>query len=113
MKKTLITTIVAGILVFAVSAEEITHAIGIRTGKGSYGSGFEFSYEEYTARDNRIEIGIGVCDQFGVAAVYKWVKPVASNLYWFAGPGAQVRFLADEFGWGIGGQAGAEYLLEL
>lgn len=113
MKKFLIISFVASILVLSVSAEDFKHAIGFRLGKGTYGTGFGLSYQESTGPWNRIEMDLGVSDGFGATFVYKWTRNITGDLNIFAGPAAQLRMLQDKNGIAFGGQVGVEYLLEL
>lgn len=105
------------------------NAIGVRGGGGLGGNGLEVSYQKGFGDANRLELDFGFksrryiggpgknwyYNHLAVSGIYHWVWNITHGLNWFVGPGAQVGFYDDYYGYhsgiglGIGGQIGIEY----
>ena len=113
----------------STSAQVNPNAIGIRGGGGFGGSyGGEISYQKGLGSSNRLELDFGLrsrrysgkgndwyYNHFSVTGVYHWVWNLTEGLNWYIGPGAQVGFYDDHYGYNsgislaVGGQIGLEY----
>lgn len=123
MKNVLV--LVALLTGFSSVAQVNPHAIGLRGGSGSYGSGAEISYQHGLGDANRIELDLGwggnnsIVNNYSrlyVAGIYHWNWNITEGLNWFAGPGAVLGLhsgknnsVDDGLTLGVGGQVGIEY----
>ena len=92
MRKTFLTLV--GILgAFAIQAQSISdNAIGIRFGGGN-GVGGEISYQKALSSNNRLEIDLGLANEFSnfkATGLYQWVWNLENNFNWFAGFGGGI-----------------------
>jgi|TARA_R100000789_G_C2992633_1_gene146521 hypothetical protein len=92
MRKTFLTLV--GILgAFAIQAQSISdNAIGIRFGGGN-GVGGEISYQKALSSSNRLEIDLGLANEFSnfkATGLYQWVWNLENNFNWFAGFGGGI-----------------------
>ena len=98
------------------------NAIGLRGGRGNFGSGTELTYQKGLGDENRLELDLGLSSSsshshFIVTGIYHWVKNITSGLNWYVGPGAQLgsyRFKNNVIGddgltLAVGGQIGIEF----
>lgn len=110
MRKTFLTLV--GILgAFAIQAQSISdNAIGIRFGGGN-GVGGEISYQKALSSNNRLEIDLGLANEFSnfkATGLYQWVWNLENNFNWFAGFGGGI-VSADGTGVYGAGVIGIEY----
>ncbi|MFD1551210.1 hypothetical protein DNU06_13180 [Putridiphycobacter roseus] len=120
MKKIIVICTFIG-LAFSLNAQVNPNAIGLRTGGGSYGYGYEISFQHGFGSANRLELDLGSRGNsgyrhLGVSGIYHWVWNITDGLNWYAGPGAQIGlysykniYTENYVGIGIGGQIGIEY----
>ena len=93
MKKTLliIGLIVAG--AFSANAQSISNnAIGLRFSGGN-GLGAEISYQKALGSNNRLEVDLGLGNEFNdfkATGLYQWVWNLENQFNWYAGFGAGV-----------------------
>ncbi|MBL4861786.1 MAG: hypothetical protein JKY09_02055 [Crocinitomicaceae bacterium] len=132
MKKALFILSIITSLSTNTSAQVNPHAIGVRLGGGSFGSGAEISYQHGLGEANRLEIDLGwstykANNGFGkdsykhythtfLTGIYHWDWNLVSSLNWYVGPGAQLGFYQDRYDdnndgitLSLGGQIGIEY----
>ncbi|WP_298780227.1 hypothetical protein [uncultured Polaribacter sp.] len=97
--------------IFTVNAQDISdHAIGLRFGTGN-GVGAEISYQKALKSNNRLEIDLGLANEFSnfkATGLYEWVWALEEQFNWYAGLGSGI--IAED-GIGIYGAAiiGIEY----
>ena len=120
MKKIIIICTFLG-LTFGLNAQVNSNAIGLRSGGGDYGYGYEISYQKGIGSSNRFELDFGSrrdksYGHLGITGIYHWVWNITSGLNWYAGPGAQIGLYNDRYslykdyiGLGVGGQIGIEF----
>lgn len=93
MKKTLLILSIIFTATFATNAQEISdNAIGLRFGGGN-GVGAEITYQKALKSNNRLEIDLGLANEFTnfkATALYEWVWNLEDNLNWYAGAGAGI-----------------------
>lgn len=74
-----------------LNAQEISkNAIGARIGGGN-GTGGEISYQKALGNSNRLEIDLGLANEFTnfkATGLYQWVWKLEDKLNWYAGAGA-------------------------
>ncbi|PQJ82596.1 hypothetical protein [Polaribacter glomeratus] len=90
MKK-IILTLAFIIAVFSVNAQDISeNAIGLRIGGGN-GAGGEISYQKALGNNNRLEVDLGLGNDFSdfkATGLYQWVWDLEERFNWYAGFGA-------------------------
>lgn len=111
MKKTVITLTLTLITTFTLCAQKISeHAIGIRFG-GVNGAAGEISYQNALGNNNRLEVGLGLANEFTnfkATGLYQWVWKLEDKFNWYAGAGGGI---VSASGTGIyaAGNIGIEY----
>ena len=96
---------------FATSAQEVSdNAIGLRFGEGN-GAGGEISYQKALGANNRLEIDLGLANEFTnfkATGLYQWVWNLEDKFNWYTGFGGG---LVSAGGTGIyaAGVIGIEY----
>ncbi|MDR3652373.1 MAG: hypothetical protein P4L34_05305 [Paludibacter sp.] len=117
MKRIIFTFALVVVAVSALSAQDMTKAIGLRFG-GFSGYGGEITYQNPLGNANRLELDLGLNHYgFGLNGVYQWVwdlSELADGFKWYAGVGGGIGsydFNNTNSGFGIGvlGQVGIEY----
>jgi hypothetical protein len=110
MKKTLL-TISLFLGVVSLNAQDISdHAIGLRLGGGD-GTGGEISYQKYLGGNNRLEIDLGLANEFTnfkATGLYQWVWTLEEQFNWYAGFGGGI-VSANGTGIYAAGVIGLEY----
>ena len=97
--------------IFTINAQEISdNAIGLRIGAGN-GVGGEISYQKALGSNNRLEIDLGLANEFTnfkATGLYQWVWNLEDKFNWYAGAGGG---LVSASGTGIyaAGVVGIEY----
>lgn len=98
-------------VIATANAQEIAdNAIGLRFGGGD-GLGGEISYQKSLGKANRLEIDLGLANEFTnfkATALYQWVWVLENRFNWYAGVGGG---LVSAGGTGIyaAGDIGVEY----
>ena len=93
MKKTLLSIglLVAG--VFSINAQSISeNAIGLRFSGGN-GVGGEISYQRALGENNRLEVDLGLANEFAdfkATGLYQWVWNLEDKFNWYAGAGGGI-----------------------
>jgi hypothetical protein len=92
MKKILLTLVlIAG--AFSLSAQDISdNAIGLRFGGGN-GVGGEISYQKALGNNNRLEVNLGLANEFTnfkATGLYQWVWILEEQFNWYAGFGGGI-----------------------
>ncbi|MCL7753594.1 hypothetical protein [Polaribacter sp. Z022] len=111
MKKVLLVFSLFLAATFSANAQEISdNAIGLRFSGGN-GAGAEISYQKALGDNNRLEIDLGLANEFSnfkATGLYQWVWNLENNFNWYAGAGAG---LVSASGTGIYGSGviGIEY----
>ena len=111
MKKLFLTITSLFISFLTLNAQEIAdNAIGLRFGGGN-GTGGEISYQKNLGNNNRLEIDLGLANEFAnfkATGLYEWVWKLERNFNWYAGAGGGI---VSVNGTGIyaAGVAGIEY----
>lgn len=110
MKKILL-TISLFLGAVSVNAQDISdHAIGLRLGGGN-GTGGEISYQKYLGGNNRLEINLGLANEFTnfkATGLYQWVWTLEEQFNWYAGFGGGI-VSANGTGIYAAGVIGLEY----
>lgn len=92
MKK-IILTFVFIIGAISLNAQSISdNAIGLRFGGGN-GVGGEISYQKALGENNRLEIDLGLANEFSdfkATALYQWVWNLEDKFNWYAGFGGGI-----------------------
>ena len=75
----------------SINAQESSkHAIGIRFSDNN-GIGGEISYQQALKNNNRLEINLGLANEFSnfkATGLYEWVWQLENQFNWYAGAGA-------------------------
>ena len=91
MKKVSLIFWVLFLTMFSVNAQEISeNAIGLRFNKGD-GLGADISYQKKMTGNNRLEVNVGLRDEFSSfkgTGFYQWVWNLEDKFNWYAGFGA-------------------------
>ena len=96
---------------FSINAQDISdNAIGLRFGGGN-GIGGEVSYQKALGSNNRLEIDLGLANEFAnfkATGLYQWVWNLENKFNWYAGAGGGI---VSASGTGIyaAGVVGIEY----
>jgi hypothetical protein len=110
MKKILL-TISLFIGAISLNAQDISdNAIGLRLGGGN-GTGGEISYQKYLGGNNRLEIDLGLANEFTnfkATGLYQWVWTLEEQFNWYAGFGGGI-VSANGTGIYAAGVIGIEY----
>ena len=97
--------------IFTINAQEISdNAIGLRFGGGN-GVGGEISYQKSLGDSNRLEIDLGLANEFTnfkATGLYQWVWNLENQFNWYAGVGGGI-VSAGETGIYGSGVVGIEY----
>lgn len=97
--------------VFSTNAQDISdNAIGLRFGGGN-GAGGEISYQKNLGNNNRLEIDLGLANEFAnfkASGLYQWVWNVEEKFNWYAGAGGGI-VSANGTGIYAAGIVGIEY----
>jgi len=95
----------------SINAQDISdHAIGLRFGGGN-GAGGEISYQKPLNDNNRLEIDLGLANEFAdfkATGLYQWVWDLEEQFNWYAGFGGGI-VSADGTGIYGAGVVGIEY----
>ena len=97
--------------IFSINAQEISeNAIGLRFGGGN-GLGGEISYQKSLGDSNRLEVNLGLANEFTnfkATGLYQWIWQLEDKFNWYAGAGGG---LVSANGTGIygAGVIGIEY----
>ena len=111
MKKTLLFIGLLMVNFFATSAQEVSdNAVGLRFGGGN-GAGGEISYQKVLGANNRLEIDLGLANEFTnfkATGLYQWVWNLEEQFNWYAGVGGGI-VSANGIGIYGAGVVGIEY----
>ena len=95
----------------SANAQEIAdNAIGLRFGGGN-GLGGEISYQKALGSKNRLEVNLGLANDFSdfsATGLYEWVWSLEGNFNWYAGAGGGI-VSAGGTGLYASGVVGIEY----
>ena len=111
MKKYILTIGIILSSIIVINAQDIAdNAIGLRFGGGN-GAGGEISYQKALGSNNRLEIDLGLANEFTnfkASGLYEWVWSLEEQLNWYAGFGGGI---VSQNGTGIygAGVVGIEY----
>ena len=93
MKKVLFVFGLLVSLTFSVNAQDIANnAIGLRLSGGN-GAGGEISYQKALGNNNRLEIDLGLANEFAdfkATGLYQWVWSLEEQFNWYAGFGGGI-----------------------
>lgn len=93
MKKVFLTLGLVFTTIIALQAQDISdNAIGLRFGGGD-GVGGEISYQKALGSNNRLEIDLGLANEFTnfkATGLYQWVWSIEDQLNWYAGAGGGI-----------------------
>lgn len=93
MKKVLFAIVFAVSGMLSTNAQDISdNAIGIRFGGGD-GLGGEISYQKALGSNNRLEIDLGLANEFTnfkATGLYQWVWNLENKFNWYAGLGGGI-----------------------
>ncbi|MFY9242946.1 MAG: hypothetical protein WAO74_07965 [Polaribacter sp.] len=110
MKKILLTFGLV-LAAFTINAQGISkNAIGLRFGGGN-GLGGEISYQRALGSNNRLEVDLGLANEFNnfkATGLYQWVWTLEQQFNWYAGFGGGI-LSAGETGIYGAGVVGIEY----
>jgi opacity protein-like surface antigen len=91
MKKILLVLGLLLLTIFSVNAQEVSNnAIGLRFNQGN-GLGADISYQKKMSDKNRLEVNLGLRDEFSSfkgTGLYQWVWNLEDSFNWYAGFGA-------------------------
>ncbi|MCI2229802.1 hypothetical protein MC378_11545 [Polaribacter sp. MSW13] len=77
----------------SINAQDISdHAIGLRFGGGN-GVGGEITYQKPLGKNNRLEIDLGLANEFTnfkATGLYQWVWNLEEQFNWYAGVGGGI-----------------------
>lgn len=111
MRKIVLTLIGLFAFIYTTKAQEISdNALGLRL-SGGKDFGAEISYQKALLENNRIEIGVGLGNNFGnfkAVGLYQWVWELEEKLNWYAGAGGGI-VSANGTGIYAAGNVGIEY----
>ncbi len=93
MKKVFLTLGLVFTTIIALQAQDISdNAIGLRFGGGD-GVGGEISYQKALGSNNRLEVDLGLANEFTnfkATGLYQWVWSIEDQLNWYAGAGGGI-----------------------
>ena len=79
--------------IFTINAQEMSdNAIGLRFGGGN-GVGGEITYQKALGENNRLEIDLGLANEFTnfkATGLYQWVWNLEDKFNWYAGVGGGI-----------------------
>ena len=111
MKKVFFTISLLITSIITINAQDISdNAIGLRFGGGNGAAG-EISYQKALGSNNRLEIDLGLANEFTdfkATGLYQWVWNLENKFNWFAGFGGGI-VSAGETGIYGAGVVGIEY----
>lgn len=111
MKKTLLIIGLVVASIFSAKAQDISdNAIGLRFSGGN-GVGGEISYQKALGDNNRLEVDLGLANEFTdfkATGLYQWVWNLEEQFNWYAGFGGGI-VSAGETGIYGAGVVGIEY----
>lgn len=111
MKKIMIAFGIMLATTLTINAQDIANnAIGLRFGGGN-GLGGEISYQKALGSNNRLEIDLGLANEFAnfkATGLYQWVWNLENRFNWYAGFGGGL-VSAGETGIYAAGVIGIEY----
>jgi len=111
MKKALLIIGFAVAGIFSANAQDISdNAIGLRFSGGN-GVGGEISYQKSLGDNNRLEVDLGLANEFSdfkATGLYQWVWTLEDRFNWYAGAGGGI-VSAGETGIYGAGVIGIEY----
>lgn len=111
MKKLFLTLTFIFVSSLSLTAQSISdNAIGIRFGGGN-GIGGEISYQKGLSENNRLEIDLGLANDFSdfkAIGLYQWVWNLENKFNWYAGAGGGL-VSAGDLGIFASGVVGIEY----
>ena len=111
MKKVYLILIFLITTVFSINGQEISdNAIGLRFGGGD-GLGAEISYQKLLGSNNRLEVDLGLGNDFTdfkATGLYQWVWNLENKINWYAGAGGGL-INTSEVGIYAAGVVGIEY----
>lgn len=97
--------------IYTVNAQNIAdNAIGLRFGGGN-GVGGEISYQKALGENNRLEVNLGLANEFTnfkATGLYEWVWNIEEQFNWYAGFGGGI-VSANGTGIYAAGVIGVEY----
>lgn len=68
-------------ITFSANAQEVSdHAIGLRITN-------EVSYQKSMRQNNRLEVNLGLRNDFKATGLYQWIWEIENKLNWYAGVG--------------------------
>jgi hypothetical protein len=115
MKKIVISFSLLVGAIFTINAQEISdHALGLRFGGGN-GVGGEISYQKSLGKNNRLEIDLGLANEFSdfkATGLYQWVWNIEDKFNWYAGVGGGI-LSANGTGIYGAGVVGLEYSFDV
>jgi len=98
MKKILLTFGLLVTTILSMHAQDISeNAIGLRFGGGN-GAGGEISYQKALGSNNRLEIDLGLANEFAnfkATGLYQWVWNLEDKFNWYAGFGGGIVSASD------------------
>ena len=115
MNKKIFTLVLFISATFMINAQDISdNAIGLRFGGGN-GAGGEISYQKALGSNNRLEIDLGLANEFTnfkATGLYQWVWNLEEQFNWYAGFGGGI---VSASGTGIyaAGVIGIEYNFDI
>lgn len=93
MKKVFLTFGLLLTTIITINAQDISdNAIGLRFGGGN-GVGGEISYQKAMGSNNRLEIDLGLANEFAnfkATGLYQWVWSLEEQFNWYAGFGGGI-----------------------
>jgi hypothetical protein len=93
MKKTFLVFGLFLVTTLSINAQDISdNAIGLRFGGGN-GVGGEISYQKALGDSNRLEINLGLANEFTdfkATGLYEWVWSLEEQFNWYAGVGGGI-----------------------
>jgi hypothetical protein len=93
MKKIFFTICLMFVTIASINAQNISdNAVGLRFGGGN-GVGGEISYQKALQSNNRLEIDLGLANEFAnfkATGLYQWVWNLEEQFNWYAGFGGGI-----------------------
>ncbi|NVJ89216.1 MAG: hypothetical protein HWD82_07220 [Flavobacteriaceae bacterium] len=115
MKKLLFTLGFVLVAAFSTNAQDVSsNAIGLRFSGGN-GLGGEVSYQAALGGSNRLEVNLGLANEFSdfkATGLYEWVFALDGKFNWYVGAGAGI-ISAGETGIYGAGVIGIEYNFDI
>ena len=93
MKKIIVSFTLFICAIFSINAQKISdNSVGLRFGGGD-GVGGEISYQKALGENNRLEIDLGLANEFSnfkASGLYQWVWEIENQLNWYTGAGGGI-----------------------